>query len=307
MIRKYLIYFLLLCFVANISYAKVENFIVVKVDNQIITNFEIKNKILSTLTQANREINQKNINSLKKQALSSLIQIKLKFKEISKYNFEISENQMNQYLNSISSNNIKSLKERFDRNNIDFNLFLEEIKTELKWQKFIYEIYAEKIDIDPNQLKSELESLVKRKKGVKEFNISEIEIFIEENEQIEERINNIKSNIENIGFEQTAMSFSSSPTASKKGKIGWINSNALSKDILIILDKMKKNEISKPLERQNSVLFLKINDIKKKKFTENEISKLQDNIITQKKNELFNLYSKSHLSKIRNNSLIEFK
>lgn len=307
MIRKYLIYFLLLCFVANISYAKVENFIVVKVDNQIITNFEIKNKILSTLTQANREINQKNINSLKKQALSSLIQIKLKFKEISKYNFEISENQMNQYLNSISSNNIKSLKERFDRNNIDFNLFLEEIKTELKWQKFIYEIYAEKIDIDPNQLKSELESLVKRKKGVKEFNISEIEIFIEENEQIEERINNIKSNIENIGFEQTAMSFSSSPTASKKGKIGWINSNALSKDILIILDKMKKNEISKPLKRQNSVLFLKINDIKKKKFTENEISKLQDNIITQKKNELFNLYSKSHLSKIRNNSLIEFK
>ena len=34
----------------------VENSIVIKIDNQIITNFEIKNKIISTLILSNQEI-----------------------------------------------------------------------------------------------------------------------------------------------------------------------------------------------------------------------------------------------------------
>jgi len=37
------------------------------------------------------------------------------------------------------------------------------------------------------------------------------------------------------------------------------------------------------------------------------IKKLKNNIINQKKNELFNLYSRSHLSKLKNTSLIEYK
>ena len=38
----------------NKSYANLENSIIVKIDNQIITNFEIKNKILTTLVLSNK-------------------------------------------------------------------------------------------------------------------------------------------------------------------------------------------------------------------------------------------------------------
>ena len=56
-IIKY-IYLFILCFFSNVSYANFENSIVVKVDDQIITNFEIKNKILSNLILSNKEINR---------------------------------------------------------------------------------------------------------------------------------------------------------------------------------------------------------------------------------------------------------
>jgi len=36
-------------------------------------------------------------------------------------------------------------------------------------------------------------------------------------------------------------------------------------------------------------------------------SKIKNELIKRKKNELFNLYSNSHLSKIKNNALIEYK
>ena len=60
------IYLLSFYFFTNISFANFENSIIIKIDDQIITNFEIKNKILSNLILSNKEINQFNIDSLKK-------------------------------------------------------------------------------------------------------------------------------------------------------------------------------------------------------------------------------------------------
>ena len=58
----------ILIFFANDAFSKIQNNIVLKVENKIITNYEIKNKILSTLILADQEISQKNIDRLKGQA-----------------------------------------------------------------------------------------------------------------------------------------------------------------------------------------------------------------------------------------------
>ena len=147
--RKFrIIYLAIFYFLSFESFANIENSIVLKVDDQIITSYEIKNKILSNLILSGKEFNQKNINALKKQSLESLIQLTLKRVELSKYNFMVSDQQINQYLNSISSNNIQNLKNEFSRKNVDFKIFYKNIETEIKWQKFIYEIYSDKILIN---------------------------------------------------------------------------------------------------------------------------------------------------------------
>lgn len=289
------------------SYANLENSIVIKIDKEIITNFEIKNKILSNLILSGQEINQKNINNLKKQAVESLIQLKLKKIELSKYNFEVNNLQLEKYLNSISSNNIYSLKKKFEDNNLDYNLFLEEIKTQFKWQQFIYATYSQKINIDPLQIENELKNLIKSRENLKEYNLSEIEIFVNEGEKIEDKINEITQKISTIGFDKTAINHSDSSTAPDKGNIGWINSKSLATDIFEILNEMRIGQVSKPIIKKNNILFLKINDKRIKKLNDSNKSKLKNDIVNQKKNELFNLYSKSHISKIKNNSLIEYK
>ena len=302
-----LVYFLLSYFFLNISHAIIENSIVVKIDSQIITNFEIKNKILGSLILSGKEINQKNINSLKKQSLESLIQSKIKFLEISKHNFSISDDQINQYLNSISSNDIPNLRDKFISNNLDFNLLLEEIETEFKWQKLIYQIYSKQINIDPNLIKNELTELINKNSKIKEYELSELEIFIDENDKDGKKIKKISDQIKFEGFEKTALNFSVADSSPNKGYIGWVSSKALSKDIFNILDKMTSGEISKPIRKQNNILFLKINNIRKKNLEDIDVEDLEKKIIDNKKNELFNLFSRSHLSRIRNNSLIEYK
>ena len=70
---------------------------------------------------------------------------------------------------------------------------------------------------------------------------------------------------------------------------------------------MKLGEVSKPIIQQNSIIFLKLNDKRSAKLKELDKMKLRKDLIVQKKNELFNLYSRSHLSKLKNTSLIEYR
>ena len=65
-IRIFFIFFLtILIFLSKNALAKIDNKIAIKVENKIITSYEIKNKILTSSVLSNSEINQKNINKLK--------------------------------------------------------------------------------------------------------------------------------------------------------------------------------------------------------------------------------------------------
>ena len=305
---KKILFFFLISILLNFQniFAKVENNIVLKVENEIITNFEIKNKIIATLILANQEINQSNINKLKKQALDFLIKQKLKKIELSKYNLKVDQQKITNYLNSISSNNINSLKDKFLNNGIDFQLFYEELEIDFLWQKYIYQVYSKKIEIDEKNINQELENLLRNQTDVEQLKISEIEIYLDNDFTDQKKILNIKEQINKYGFAATAVKYSISSSASNKGELGWLNAKSLNKKILNLVSKIKVGEVTEPIITSNSALFLKLNDKKISKVENVNIDELKINLINRKKNEMFNLYSRSLLSKLKNNSLIEY-
>ena len=285
----------------------ITNKIVLKVENEIITNYEVKNKILTSLVLAGDEITQENINKLKKQALESLIQNKLKIIELKKYKIKKNNSQINSYLNSVSENNITKLQNKFKNNNLDYNLFLEEVEIQTKWQNFIYLFYKEKIEINENTVEEELKKIVENENKIQEFNISEIEIMTEESANIDLITLDLEKKIKNEGFETAALRYSISSSANNKGNLGWISSKSLTREIFEVLKSMDIGQISNPIKRQNSILFLKLVDVRTSKVENINIDEFKKRIIEQKKNEMFNLYSKSHLSKLKNTVLIEYK
>ena len=305
-IKDFIILFFFFIFLSDRVDA-ITNKIVLKVENEIITNYEVKNKILTSLVLAGDEINQENINKLKKQAIESLIQNKLKIIELKKFKIKKNSSQINSYLNSISGNDIFSLENKFKNNNLDYNLFLEEVEIQTKWQNFIYLFYKEKIEINENSVKEDLKKIVENEKNFKEYNISEIEIMLEENSNIDQIILDLKNKIKDEGFETTALKYSISSSAKDKGNLGWISSKSLSKEIFEVLKVMDTGQISLPIKRQNSILFLKLVDVRTSQIENINLDELKKRIIEQKQNEMFNLYSKSHLSKLKNTVLIEYK
>lgn len=306
--KKILIVFLLYILIPqSFLIAKINNKIVIKVENQIITSYEIKNKILTALILADSEINQENINKLKKQAADSLIQLKLKKIELKKYGVKKNDEHVKDYLNSISSNNIESLKNKLLNNNLDYKLFLDEVETQTMWQQFIYKFYSKKIMVDENVIEQELTEYISNNSKIKEYLISEIEILIDEDDKDNKKISDIEQQIKNQGFEKTALKFSISSSATNRGNLGWIEEKSLSDKIRSTVKKIDVGNVSGPIKGQNTILFLKVKDVRYSNAKDINISDLKNRFINRKKNELVELYSISHLSRIRNMSLIEYK
>ena len=194
--------------------------------------------------------------------MDSLIQHKLKKIELSKYKIKTNNNQIQNYLLSVSSNNIENFKKNFGDNNLSFQLYLDEVETQFKWQNLIYKLYSNKIDFDENSINEDLKNLIKSESSIEEYKIAEIEISINPNNSIKEQVENIKNLIETIGFEKTALQYSVATTAPKNGDLGWVNSKFLSPSIYKIVSKLQVGEISKPITKQNNIVFFKLSDIK---------------------------------------------
>tara|TARA_X000001036_G_scaffold439505_1_gene490897 strand:- start:938 stop:1879 length:942 start_codon:yes stop_codon:yes gene_type:complete len=300
--------FIIIFFISSLgkSFGQINSKILLKVGNKIITNYDLQNKILTSLVLSSQEINQKNINKIKKQSIDSLIQKKIKEIELESFDYQISQNRINNYLKSISVNYSISLEDKFRQNDINYDIFLNEIKTQLKWQQHILNIYSPKIEINQEAVNLEMNNILKEKKSITEFRLSEVQISINNNEMDKSKIENLIDLINEIGFENTALKFSTSSTSEIKGDLGWINSNSLSKNILKIVNNLNVGEISQPIIRQGSATILKLMDKKKSDIENVNKDNLRKNIINNKKNELFNLYSKSLLSKLKNTTLIEY-
>ena len=293
--------------ISNCFAVELQNKIIVKIQNEIITAFEIKNKILSTLVLANQEVTQSKINSLKKSSINSLIEYKLKKIELSKYKYTADKTRLNNYLNAISSNNVNQLKNKFEQQNLDFEQLLDEIKTEFKWQKFIYNTFSKKIDIDTIDIEEEINVYIKNQSDIEEIIISKIEILLDNNESDKEKILNLQKMINLQGFDAVAQTLGSSIQAPNKSDADWINIRSLSKPIYQAVQTLDIGEISKPITVTNSLLILKLNDKRFSKSKNIDKEELRKKIIEQKTNELFQLYSRSFLSQLKNNLLIEYK
>ena len=282
--------------------------IVAKVGHEIITSYELENKIKITLFLAGEELKQSNINEIKKLSLKFLINNRLKREEIKKYNYKgNNEQRISNYLESLANRfnlGVADLEKLFKNNGLEFDLFLDEIKTEFLWQNLIYQIYAKKIDLDEEEVTNELNQIILEQKLIVEYNLSEIETNILKEDELQDLLEYIK----NHDFKKAAQKYSISQSSLEGGNIGWVNSKSLSNNFVTLLNEINIGEYTKPIRRNDSLFIFYLNDKRKiSNFDEKNLEKLKKSIIDKKTNDLLTIYSNNHLSIKKNKTLIDYK
>ena len=293
---------LLVCFVLN-NAKSIESKIIYNIENEVITNIDIKNefKYLIALNNSLKELNKEKLLNISNQ---SIIREKIKKIEILK-NFkemELNEDYYELLLKNIYTRlNLKSINE-FNIYLKDYDLKIEDIKTKITidalWNELIVQKYNSKIVINKTKIKKEI--LKNSKIKLKEYQLAEIIFEVTNKEEIEKKYNQIVKSINDIGFENSAATYSFSESAKIGGDIGWINENSLNNNIKGNISTLQIGEITKPIILSNGILVLKLINIKNSEANidiENELKKA----INYERNRQLNQYSKIYYNKIKKN------
>ena len=281
------------------SLSALENKIILKVNDQIITSLDIVNEI-KYLTALNPSINKLKKIEINEISKKSLINEKIKENEIQK-NFvkaTVPEEFLEQLLFNIYSKiGIESLSEfktYLKNNQIKYEVVLNKIKIEALWNELIVSKFSENLKINKNQLKQK----INENQTIKQFLMSEILFEVENINKLKGKYKEISNAIIETGFENTALKYSLSQTSNIGGKLDWINENSMNKNIKYIVNKTQINEITKPIPVTGGYLILKINDIKTVKRDLNFEEELKK-MIRSAKNYQLKQFSKMYFNKIK--------
>ena len=291
-----------LCCTFNVAKA-IESKIIYNIENEIITNVDIKRefKYLIALNNSIKELKKEKILNISNE---SIIREKVKKIEILK-NFKeikIDEDYYKTLLGNIYSRlNLKSVSE-FEIYLKDYDLKISDIKTKITidalWNQLIFQKYNSKVTINETELKKKI--LKNSKIHSKEYQLSEIIFEVTGKDEIDKRYNEIVKSISEIGFENSAATYSFSESAKIGGDIGWINENSLNDNIKESIHNLKIGETSEPIILSNGILILKLINSKSSEITINIESELKKAIIYERNRQL-NQYSKIYYNKIKKN------
>ena len=302
-----LIYFFAVLAFNSVSYANESYKIVVKVNDEIISNHDIikEKKYLSALNPEILNISEEEINEISKQ---SLIREIIKEKEISRFIdvdyqspalIELAKNLYTR-LNINSEEEFKAYLSKYDLNLKDV---LKKLAVETNWNALIYEKYKDKINIDKDKIKKKLELETSGSKTDKLFLLSEIVFSAKNQSEYDSNYKKILGSIKERDFSSAATIYSMSDTAKFGGEIGWVSKNDISEKIYKKISILRVNEITKPLKIATGFLLLSLDGIKEA-AKESNLEEKFNKIISKERNRQLNQYSMIHFKKIERESFI---
>ena len=281
--------------------------IVVLIDEEPITNYDLLKEIaymniisLGKIT----EFNQENINKI---AIESLIKERVKKKEIKKFNIPLDDTlvelEMDSLIEKISQGNENKVNELIENGIFKKDDLFAKISIELRWNKLIGILFNEKVVINEKEINEKLKKFSENKK-INEYLIFEIFIDAENQTKLKKKLEETLLSINQVGFKNTAIKFSSSESAQQGGRLGWINESHIDSKLLEEIKKIEPGKVSEPIVTPSGFLLLKVEE---KKTSEKKINFKKDlqKLIINERNKQLKRFGINHLNKIKINSKIK--
>jgi len=304
---KIILILVLLTIVSTKSHSKEKVFIFYNVNDQLITNIDVK-KESSYLIALNNQLaglDEEKILSLSKE---SVLRETIKKIELDKYfDLGVKNPLVDEYIESfylrLKLKNEKEFQAYLQSFGLPINFVKKKIQIEITWNRLIYEKFKNELKIDKEKIRKNIESN-QDKIQEKVYSLSEIVFEINNQNELKQKKININESIKEIGFKNSANIYSISDSSKFGGDIGWVAEKDLSKKIFDLTKNLKIGEYTNPINTGSSFLILKINDIKYNKKVTN-INQEMDKKIQIETDRQLQQYSTIHYNKIKINTNID--
>tara|TARA_Y100001958_G_C21239843_1_gene567207 strand:+ start:2563 stop:3507 length:945 start_codon:yes stop_codon:yes gene_type:complete len=281
-----------------------ENKILFKIDNEIITSVDIYEEIkfLKTFNPETSSLSDIELFEISK---NSIIKDKIKKIEIKNYvqELEVDEKFLTRLIkgkySKIGINSIEDFEDYLRDNELNIKVIREKFAIELIWNDIIYQKFGTKVVIDKDKIKKEISQNSQKNTQI-ELLLSEIIFNVMSKVEFKDKYEKIFSDIKKIGFKKAALIHSNSETAANGGLIGWVKEENLNNNIKNIISKLQPGQFSEPIRTSSGFMIIQVEDKKEYQTKFNLDDKIEE-IIRFKTNEQLNQFSSMYLNKIKKN------
>jgi len=309
------IFVMLFCFAVN-SQAEISNRVVVIVNKDVITLYELNNRVKDLTGKTSEEIKEQDEASfieVRRQVIEKMINEKLEQEKIQEFGMQVSEERVDSYIESIKKSNnwtqedlIAALKER----GLTLESFREQQKKEMEEQSLVqYEVEEKSVILESEVLKyyQEHKNDFKEEEHVQ---IAGIFLMVKD-ENNKDELNELTKKGEEIlsrlkkgeDFGTLAKEFSQGPGIDEGGALGELNTAEIDPEWKKVIDGLSDGDVSNVLTKATGIQIIKL--IKRNGGAIKPFEEVKNDIYKIISNEELNKRYTTWLKELRDKSYIK--
>jgi peptidyl-prolyl cis-trans isomerase SurA len=237
------------------------------VNDEIISNFDLNQRIRLVLSSSSTEATAESANRLKSQVLTGLVDERLQIQEARRLNIDVRDDEIDGAVSFIENQNgMKEgdLARTLDSQGTSVATLHDQLRAQIAWSKIISRRLRPRVVVGED----EIDTLVARLEKTRRIEHLTSVIFLAFNDQNAAVREDVIANAQTLiiqlrrgtSFSILAQQFSQSVSASSGGDLGWISSAELPQAPGAALEALAVDEVSSPISTRDGVYILRVKE-----------------------------------------------
>jgi peptidyl-prolyl cis-trans isomerase SurA len=241
--------------------------IVATVNDQIITGFDLRQRMLTVIAMSQVEPTEENLPAIQQQALQALIEERLQAQEIAKFeSLIITDEEINQEIAAMAQDAGVTPDQYvafLAQGGIRPDQFRQQLRTEIGWRQLVGGRFNSRARVSRAQVEQALRQATEAASRP-QYLIGEIYIEAARVGGQQAALNGaeqlVAQMIQGAPFQAVARQFSAAPTATRGGDAGWIVQGTVQPALQTAMDSLQVGQLSRPIPVEGGVYIIYMRD-----------------------------------------------
>ena len=248
--------------------AETEERIVANINGNIISRYDVEQRVLLTTASTEVPQNESAKNYLRRRILQELINEQLQLQEAQEVNITVDAKEVRQGLERMAKQNdmdVEEMLEFLKKKGVLKKTVQAKAIVDISWEKFVKRRLAPFVDVGNKELDTIVDRL-KARNAQPWYSLQEIFLPVEKGAnpaEVARVATQLSEDIlaKKITFDDAVLQYSETASLKNKGHLGWTGGDQLQKSLLAVVKTMKKGEVKGPIKVKNGFYLIKLVDI----------------------------------------------
>lgn len=241
--------------------------IVATVNDQIITSFDLRQRMLMIIAMSQVQPTEENIPAIQQQALNALIEERLQVQEMAKYpDLQISDQEVDEDIARMAEDagtTPQNYMRFLEQGGIRPSNMREQLRTEIGWRALVGGRFNTRAKVSRAAVDQAMRQLTEAA-SKPQFLVGEIYLEAARVGGQQAAMNGAEQLVQQMvagaPFQAVARQFSAAPSAARGGDAGWVVQGTVQAPLQAAMDQLEVGQLSRPIPVEGGVYIIYMRD-----------------------------------------------